>query len=69
MHNLSASYAGDDVLGYPLKPLSPSYTQTVTADLHINAGGLFTSWNPISHTEYWTNNDSQNPSHNSSLIW
>ena len=54
-------FDGDDVLGYPLKPLSPSYTQTVTADLQINAGGLFTSWNPISHTEYWTDNDFTKP--------
>jgi hypothetical protein len=54
-------FDGDDVLGYPLKPLSPSYTQTVTADLQINAGGLFASWNPISHTEYWTDNDFTKP--------
>jgi len=54
-------FDGDDVLGYPLKPLSPSYMQTVTEDLQINAGGLFTSWNPISHTEYWTDNDFTKP--------
>src|SRR5262245_4619252 len=54
-------FDADDVLGYPLKPLSPSYNQTVTADLQINAGGLFTSWNPISHTEYWTDNDFTKP--------
>ena len=54
-------FDGDDVLGYPLKPLSTSYRQTVTADLQINAGGLFTSWNPISHTEYWTDNDFTKP--------
>ena len=54
-------FDGDDVLGYPLKPLSTSYRQTVTADLQINAGGLFTSWNPISHTEYWTDTDFTKP--------
>src|SRR5215475_6492524 len=47
----------DDVLGYPLKPLSPSYGETVSADIEVNVGGLFTSWNPISHTEYWTDDN------------
>ena len=47
----------DDVLGYPLKPLSPSYGETVSADIKVNVGGLFTSWNPFSHTEYWTDDN------------
>jgi hypothetical protein len=51
----------DDVLGYPLKPLSPSYGETVNADIEINVGGLFTSWNPVSHTEYWTDDDFTRP--------
>jgi hypothetical protein len=51
----------DDVLGYPLKPLSPSYGETVSADIEVNVGGLFTSWNPISHTEYWTDDDFTKP--------
>lgn len=51
----------DDVLGYPLKPLSPSYGETVSADIEVNAGGLFTSWNPVSHTEYWTDDDFTKP--------
>ncbi len=38
-------FDADDVLGYPLKPLSPSYEATVDEDIEINAGGLFTSWN------------------------
>jgi hypothetical protein len=54
-------FDGDDVLGYPLKPLSPSYAKTVTEDREINVGGLFTSWNPISHVEYWTDNDFTKP--------
>lgn len=37
-------FDADDVLGFPLKPLSPSYAETVNEDLLINAGGLFTSW-------------------------
>jgi pimeloyl-ACP methyl ester carboxylesterase len=47
----------DDVLGYPLKPLSPSYGKAVNEDIEVNAGSWITSWNPISHTEYWTNGD------------
>jgi len=54
-------FDADDVLGYPLKPLSPSYAQTVSADLEINVGNLFTAWNPISHLEYWTDNDFTKP--------
>jgi hypothetical protein len=49
-----------DVLGYPLKPLSQSYGESVSADLGIDAGGLFTSWNLYSHTEYWTDDDFTN---------
>jgi hypothetical protein len=32
----------------------------VSADLVIDAGGLFTSWNLYSHTEYWTDDDFTN---------
>jgi hypothetical protein len=54
-------FDADDVLGYPLKPLSPSYAQAVSEDIEINVGGLFTSWNPISHNEYWTDDDFTKP--------
>ena len=54
-------FDADDVLGYPLKPLSPSYAQAVSADLEINVGNLFTAWNPIAHTAYWTDNDFTKP--------
>ena len=37
--------------------VSPSYGTAVSEDIEINVGGLFTSWNPIFHTEYWTDND------------
>lgn len=51
----------DDVLGWPLKPLSPSYDKIVE-DISINAGGgivgtLTKSWNPLSHEQYWTDNE------------
>lgn len=51
----------DDVLGYPLKPLSPEYRRVVSRDIAINAGGISSSWNPLSHSEYWTDNDFTKP--------
>lgn len=48
-------YDADDVLGWPLKQLDPSFN--IVNDHVINAGGLFTSWNPLSHTKYWSDND------------
>ena len=48
----------DDVLGWPLRPLSPSYDRLVE-DLAVNAGSglvgtLVKSWNPLSHEGYWS---------------
>lgn len=54
-------YDPDDILGYPLKSLDPKYGQTVTRDISVNAGGLLRSWNPGSHTEYWTDDDVTKP--------
>lgn len=50
-------YDEDDVLGWPLKPLSPSYEKLVE-DIEVNAGGgvlgaIMNSWTPFSHGEYW----------------
>lgn len=52
-------YDNDDVLGYPLKNLGDNgnYNEAVTEDIEINAGSIFTSWNPFSHAKYWTDND------------
>ncbi len=47
-------YDPDDVLAYPLKPLSNQYAKAVTADIAVNVGGILSSWNPASHMEYWT---------------
>ncbi len=54
-------YDDDDVLGWPLQPLSDSYQQRVL-DIAINANSnllntLAHSWNPLSHMDYWTDND------------
>ena len=54
-------YDPDDILGYPLKPISESYREVVTRDIAINSGGLFSSWNPLSHNGYWTDNDFTKP--------
>ena len=53
-HNV---YDKDDVLGWPLRELSPQYSALVN-DIEINAGGglfayLAASWNPLSHNQYW----------------
>ncbi|GAA0590414.1 hypothetical protein GCM10009001_02970 [Virgibacillus siamensis] len=50
-------YDKDDILAYPLKGLNDAYNQAVTADMEVNAGGLFTSWNPLSHAKYDTDEE------------
>lgn len=55
----------DDVLGWPLRPLSPEYEELVV-DKSMNAGhGLFNwilkSWNPLSHTAYWEDDNVLDP--------
>ena len=47
----------DDILGWPLRPLSTSYDDLVT-DISVDVGGgifgfTLKSWNPLSHGEYW----------------
>ncbi len=45
-------YDKDDVLAFPLKGINEAYEQAVTKDVSVNAGGLLTSWNPLSHQNY-----------------
>ncbi len=54
-------YDPDDVLGYPLKPINQAYRAVVNRDIPINAGSIFSSWNPLSHGGYWTDNDFTKP--------
>ena len=54
-------YDKDDVIGYPIKNLNPSYEAAVTCDLPVNVGGLLGHWNPMSHNGYWTDNDVTKP--------
>ncbi len=54
-------YDPDDVLGYPLRAICPAYKKVVNRDIAINVGGVLSSWNPASHTRYWTDNDFTKP--------
>jgi hypothetical protein len=54
-------YDPDDVIGYPLRPLNDGYESSVTRDVAVNVGGPLVSWNPMSHTAYWTDNDVTKP--------
>ena len=54
-------YDPDDVLGCPLKPINSAYKKVVTADIPINVGGIVSSWNPLAHGKYWTDNDFTKP--------
>lgn len=51
----------DDILDYPPKPIRPAYLRVVRSDTAINVGGLFSSWNPLPHKGYWTDNDFTKP--------
>jgi hypothetical protein len=54
-------YDRDDPLGYPLAQTGKGYTALKTkgslADIEINAGSIFTSWNAFSHNGYWADID------------
>jgi hypothetical protein len=58
-------YDPDDVLGWPLAPLSDDYAALVQ-DRVINAnagviGYLLASWNPFSHEQYWDDSEVLDP--------
>lgn len=50
-------YDPDDVLAFPIKTLNDAYARAVTADRPVDVGDLATSWNPLSHLEYWADPD------------
>jgi len=59
-------YDEDDVLGWPMKPLSSEHRRAVYRDIQVNANGgllgtLAGSWNPLSHSAYWTDGDVLTP--------
>jgi pimeloyl-ACP methyl ester carboxylesterase len=47
-------YDSDDVLAWPLKPLSINYADTVSEDIEVSVGNILTAWNPANHAAYWT---------------
>ena len=51
----------DDVLGYPLRTMAPSYGVDWLEDHEVSVGGFLTGWNPVSHIKYWTDKDVINP--------
>ena len=52
----------DDVLAYPIKALGGSYEALPELeDVQINVGRPWTSWNPWSHTGYWTHRNFTKP--------
>jgi hypothetical protein len=58
-------YDPDDVLGWPLQPLSEGYRKLVE-DRAINAGQgavgwMLKSWNPLSHNSYWEDKEVLEP--------
>jgi hypothetical protein len=53
-------YDRDDILGWPLQPLSNEYSQLVE-DIEIDAGNFTSSWTPFSHNQYWTDSDFTKP--------
>ncbi len=58
-------YDFDDVLGFPLAQTGKGYEALAKTgelvDFSINAGSIFTSWNPFSHTGYWADDDLAKP--------
>jgi len=51
-------YDKDDILAYPNRSLSQEHNalweQGLLEDIQVNVGGILSSWNPLSHLEYWT---------------
>ena len=54
-------YDPDDVIGYPLRALNDGYRRSVSSDVAVNVGGVLSSWNPLSHGSYWTDDDVTKP--------
>jgi len=55
-------YDSDDVLSWPLKPLTMNYSETVSEDIEVSVGNLLAAWNPANHAGYWTDEGVLKPS-------
>lgn len=47
-------YDKNDPFGFPIKFINEAYQKANVEDKEMNAGNFLTSWNFISHLEYWT---------------
>lgn len=54
-------YDRNDLLGYPIKSINDEYKKAVKADIEVQAGNIVKNWNPLSHNEYWTDDDVTKP--------
>lgn len=55
-------FDADDVLGYPLQQISPEYARLARLeDREIELHGMLTSWNPLAHQGYWTDDGFTRP--------
>ncbi|MBZ4020136.1 hypothetical protein [Streptomyces purpurogeneiscleroticus] len=43
----------DDLLAYPLRPLSDAYRQQVTSDREVSVAPRWVGWTPLAHWWYW----------------
>ena len=59
-HNWTNYYSESDIIGYPLGELNNNYKGALY-DKEVRVGGLLTSWNPLSHLYYWTDNKTVEP--------
>ena len=53
-------YDPDDVLAYPIAP-TRGYKGAGILDKAVNVGGVYSSWNPLSHAKYWTDDSLTRP--------
>lgn len=54
-------YGRGDIIGYPIKWVNRAYREAVTADLAVEVGSFLTHWTPLSHGEYWSDEDVVRP--------
>ena len=64
-------YDKNDVFGWPVLPMYAKNLSALTLgemetydrirDFEINVGSIFSSWNPLSHEAYWTDNNFTTP--------
>jgi hypothetical protein len=41
--------------------LNSDYNRVVTHDIEVSVGDLFSGWNPLAHSQYWTDNSFTKP--------